>query len=55
MERRQRNTISWSVETIENKERREIGVRNMQVEILLGGLKVIMHTLEYLKETGRLD
>jgi hypothetical protein len=37
------------------KLRRETGTGKMRVEILLGDPKTIKHTLEYIKETGRLD
>jgi hypothetical protein len=37
------------------KLRGEVGRRKMQMEIQLGDLKTIKHTLEYIRETGRLD
>src|SRR5436190_19044708 len=37
------------------KLRREVGTGKMRVETLLGEQMTIKHTLEYIKETGRLD
>ena len=37
------------------KLRREAGKGKMRMEILLGDPKIIKHTLEYIRETGRLD
>jgi RNase H len=37
------------------KLRREVGTGKMRVETLLGERMAIKHTLEYIKETGRLD
>ena len=37
------------------KLRREVGRGKMRMEILLGDPKIIKHTLEYIKETDRLD
>jgi hypothetical protein len=37
------------------KLRREMGRGKIRIEILLGDPKVIKHTREYIRETGRLD
>ena len=37
------------------KLRREVGRGKMRMEVLLGDPKIIIHTLEYIKETDRLD
>jgi hypothetical protein len=38
-----------------NKLKREAGKGMMRMERLLGDPKIIKHTLEYIKETGRLE
>ena len=35
--------------------RKEVGMRNMRVDKLLGDLKLVKHTMEYIKSTNRLE
>jgi hypothetical protein len=58
MERRQWNITFWSAETTEKKGKgseRKLEEGTCGWEDLLGDTKLIKYTLEYIKETGRLE